>query len=58
MTPSSVPILGHARYDNFYLNVGHGHVGWTMSCGSGKFVADLVAGRQPEIDPEGLLYEA
>jgi D-amino-acid dehydrogenase len=28
-----------------------------MSCGSGKFVADLVAGRKPEIDPEGLLYE-
>jgi D-amino-acid dehydrogenase len=58
MTPSSVPILGRARYDNFYLNVGHGHVGWTMSCGSGKFVAGLVAGRKPEIDPEGLLYEA
>jgi D-amino-acid dehydrogenase len=57
MTPSSVPILGRARYDNFYLNVGHGHVGWTMSCGSGKFVADLVAGRRPEIDTEGLLYE-
>jgi D-amino-acid dehydrogenase len=57
MTPSSVPILGRAGYDNFYLNVGHGHVGWTMSCGSGKFVADLVAGRKPEIDPAGLLYE-
>jgi len=57
MTPSSVPILGRARYDNFYLNVGHGHVGWTMCCGSGKFVADLVAGRKPEIDSEGLLYE-
>jgi D-amino-acid dehydrogenase len=57
MTPSSVPILGRAKYGNLYLNVGHGHVGWTMSCGSGKFVADLVAGRKPEIDPEGLLYE-
>jgi D-amino-acid dehydrogenase len=57
MTPSSVPILGPAKYDNLYLNVGHGHVGWTMSCGSGKFIADLVAGRKPEIDPEGLLYK-
>ncbi len=56
MTPSSVPIFGRARYENFFLNVGHGHVGWTMSCGSAKFVADLVAGRTPEIDPEGLLY--
>jgi D-amino-acid dehydrogenase len=56
MTPSSVPILGRARYENFYLNVGHGHVGWTMSCGSGRFVADLVAGRKPEIDQDGLIY--
>jgi D-amino-acid dehydrogenase len=58
MTPSSVPILGRAVYPNLYLNVGHGHVGWTMCCGSGKFVADLLAGRKPEIDPEGLLYAA
>ena len=58
MTPSSVPILGRAGCDNFYLNVGHGHVGWTMCCGSGKFVADLVSGRKPEIDTEGLLYAA
>jgi len=58
MTPSSVPILGPARYCNFHLNVGHGHVGWTMACGSGKFTADLIAGRRPEIDPDGLLYAA
>ncbi|HXV24372.1 MAG TPA: D-amino acid dehydrogenase [Alphaproteobacteria bacterium] len=56
MTPSSVPILGRAVYRNLFLNVGHGHVGWTLCCGSGKFVADLVKERQPEIDPEGLLY--
>ena len=56
MTPSSVPIFGRARYRNFFLNVGHGHVGWTMSCGSAKFVADCLAGRSPEIDGEGLLY--
>jgi D-amino-acid dehydrogenase len=58
MTPSSVPMLGPARYRNLHLNVGHGHVGWTMACGSGKFIADLIAGRRPEIDPEGLLYAA
>ena len=58
MTPSSVPILGPARYRNLHLNVGHGHVGWTMACGSGKFTADLIADRRPEIDPEGLLYAA
>ena len=35
---------------------GHGHVGWTMSCGTAKFVADCLAGRPTEIDGEGLLY--
>ena len=58
MTPTSVPILGRARYENLYLDCGHGHVGWTMACGSGRFVADLVAGRKPEIDTDGLLYRA
>lgn len=56
MTPTSVPMLGRARYRNLFLDCGHGHVGWTMAAGSGKFVADLVAGRTPEIDTDGLLY--
>jgi D-amino-acid dehydrogenase len=56
MTPSSVPILGPARYHNLFLDCGHGHVGWTMAAGSGKFVADLVSGHEPEIDADGLLY--
>jgi D-amino-acid dehydrogenase len=56
MTPSSVPILGPARYRNLFLDCGHGHVGWTMAAGSGKFVADIVSGRKPEIDTDGLLY--
>ena len=57
MTPSTVPILGRARYENLYLNTGHGHIGWTMACGSGKITADLIAGRDPGIDLEGLLFE-
>lgn len=56
MTPSSVPMIGPARYPNLLLNTGHGHVGWTLACGSGKLVADLALGRSPEIDTEGLLY--
>lgn len=56
MMPASVPVHGPARYPNLFLDTGHGHVGWTMSCGSGKLVADLVAGRKPEIDTAGLLY--
>lgn len=57
MMPNSVPVIGRAKYRNLYLDTGHGHVGWTMACGSGRFLADLVAGRKPEIDPQGLLYK-
>lgn len=57
MMPNSVPVFGRARFDNLYLDTGHGHLGWTMACGSGKFLADLVAGRKPEIDPQGLVYQ-
>ena len=56
MTPTTVPIFGFARYRNLMLNVGHGHIGWTMSCGSAKVVADLLAERDPGIDLDGMLY--
>jgi len=56
MTPEGTPILGYARYRNLLLNTGHGHIGWTMSCGSGKLTADVLAGRKPEIDLEGMGY--
>jgi len=52
MTPSSVPILGPSEYPNLWLNVGHGHVGWSMCAGSARVVADMVAGRVPEIPVE------
>jgi D-amino-acid dehydrogenase len=56
MTPEGTPFLGPARYRNLYLNTGHGHIGWTMSCGSAKVTADLIAGRDPGIDLEGMRY--
>lgn len=54
MTPDSTPIIGATKYDNLWLNTGHGTLGWTMSCGSGQLLADLMAGRKPAIDPNGL----
>ncbi|MCG5515369.1 MULTISPECIES: D-amino acid dehydrogenase [unclassified Ectothiorhodospira] len=54
MTPDSVPILGSTNYDNLFLNIGHGTLGWTMSLGSSRFVADLVGGHSTDIDPDGL----
>ena len=50
-TPSNVPYVGQSRYDNLFVNSGHGTLGWTMSCGSGQLLADLVSGRAPAIDP-------
>jgi D-amino-acid dehydrogenase len=54
MTPDGTPVLGPSRYENLYLNTGHGTLGWTMACGSGRAVADLVLGKQPEISLDGL----
>ncbi|MEM7168620.1 MAG: D-amino acid dehydrogenase [Pseudomonadota bacterium] len=54
MTPDGTPVLGATEYENLFLNTGHGTLGWTMACGSGRAVADLVSGRTPEISFEGL----
>lgn len=54
MTPDSTPVVGPTRYDNLFLNTGHGTLGWTMSCGSGKLLADLVTGRRPAIRADDL----
>ncbi|MDM1263541.1 MULTISPECIES: D-amino acid dehydrogenase [Acinetobacter] len=54
MTPDSTPIIGGTRYKNLFLNTGHGTLGWTMACGSGKLISDLVMQQQPEISTEGL----
>ena len=47
-TPSNVPLIGRCRYDNLWLNTGHGTLGWTLACGSGAALADLIADRHPE----------
>ena len=49
-TPSNLPYVSRTPYRNLYLNSGHGTLGWTMACGSGRVLADLVSGREPEID--------
>jgi D-amino-acid dehydrogenase len=54
MTPDGPPILGLGRHRNLFFNCGHGHMGWTMACGSARIVAALMSGRMPELDLEGL----
>ena len=50
LTPSNVPYIGKTVISNLYLNTGHGTLGWTMGCGSGLAIADIISGRQPQVD--------
>ena len=54
MTPEGTPILGTGRQRNLFFNTGHGHVGWTMSCGAARVTRDLIAGRTPAIPLDGM----
>ena len=49
-TPSNVPLIGCTRLRNLFLNTGHGTLGWTLACGSAKALAELIAGRRPEVE--------
>ena len=49
-TPGNVPCIGRTRLANLFLNTGHGTLGWTHACGSGKALADLMSGRRPAVD--------
>lgn len=50
LTPSNVPYVGKTRIANLFVNTGHGTLGWTMGCGSGRAIADIVSGRRPDVD--------
>lgn len=54
MTPDGTPIVGTTPIPNLYLNTGHGTLGWTMACGSGKLLADLISGRDADIRHDDL----
>ncbi|WP_313249799.1 D-amino acid dehydrogenase [Stenotrophomonas acidaminiphila] len=53
-TPDGTPVVGATPYRNLFLNTGHGTLGWTMGAGSGRYLADLMDGRTPQISSEGL----
>jgi D-amino-acid dehydrogenase len=54
MTPDGTPVIGKTRIGGLYLNTGHGTLGWTMSSGSARIIANLISGRTPEIDARDL----
>lgn len=53
-TPDGTPVVGATPYPNLFLNTGHGTLGWTMACGSGRYLTDLMSSRRPQISSEGL----
>ena len=54
MTPDGTPLIGHTPVQNLLLATGHGTLGWTMAAGTGRVIADIVSGKQPDIDISGL----
>lgn len=54
MTPDGTPIIGATRFDNLFLNTGHGTLGWTMACGSAQVLADTISARRPAIAADDL----
>lgn len=49
-TPSNLPCVGGTKYSNLFLNTGHGTLGWTHACGSGRILADIISDKRPELD--------
>lgn len=54
MTPDGTPVVGRTPFKNLYLNTGHGTLGWTMACGSGQLISDIISGRSPAIAADDL----
>lgn len=54
MTPDGTPIVGRTPLKNLFLNTGHGTLGWTMACGSGQLLADIISGVTPAISADDL----
>ena len=48
-TPDGQPIIGKTKYSNFFLNVGHGSLGWVLAAGSAFKLADIIEGKQPKV---------
>lgn len=57
-TPTGVPLIGASAYRNLWLNLGHGALGFTLACGSGQLLAELISEHTPSIDIQGLTPRA
>ncbi len=50
-TPNNIPYIGRStKAANVWINAGHGTLGWTHGAGSGRALAELMAGRHPAMN--------
>jgi D-amino-acid dehydrogenase len=49
VSPAGTPIIGPTAVNGLWINAGHGHLGWTLACGSGRALADIISGKKPDI---------
>ena len=47
MTPGGPPIVGASRHGGLVYDTGHGHLGWTLACGTARIAADIVGECRP-----------
>lgn len=52
-TPDGVPVIGRTPVEGLYVNTGHGTLGWTMSMGSARLIADIIDGHDPALPVQG-----
>ena len=52
MTPDGPPLIGATSIPGLWVNTGHGTLGWTMACGSGRLLADMMTGKQSVVPVE------
>ena len=50
MMPTGVPLIGASPFPGLFYNTGQGSLGWTLACGSGAALAQLVADERPSVD--------
>jgi D-amino-acid dehydrogenase len=53
-SPDALPVLGPSGQPGIWLNLAHGHNGWSMACGAARILADQIGGKTPELDTKPL----
>lgn len=56
MTPTGLPIVDRGPVDNLFINTGHGHMGWTMSNGCARMIADIIGQKPLSHSNEGMRH--